>query len=58
MTANGASPGVTYYLEASEDLIDWVVIESVTADFAGELSFHVTQSPALYSRRFFRIALP
>lgn len=55
MSATG-TPSTSYDLEASIDLVNWTVVQTVTADsLTGALSFHVAQSPATFTRRFFRV---
>ncbi|MFN9113447.1 MAG: hypothetical protein ACK5XN_25525, partial [Bacteroidota bacterium] len=58
MTATG-TPSASYNLEASIDLVNWSVVQTVAADsITGALSFHVAQSPVTFPKRFFRVQSP
>jgi fibronectin-binding autotransporter adhesin len=55
MTATGTL-SASYDLEASTDLVNWTVVQTVTADsLTGALAFHIAQSPVTFTQRFFRI---
>jgi hypothetical protein len=47
--------GNTYYVEATEDLVSWAVIGTVTLDAGGSMDFTDTDAPN-YSQRFYRLA--
>lgn len=55
MTATG-TPGTDFDLEASIDLQNWTVVQTVTADsMTGVMDFHIAQSPETFPIRFFRV---
>ncbi len=55
MSATGTL-NASYDLEASIDMVNWTVVQTVTADsLTGALAFHIAQSPVAFTRRFFRI---
>jgi hypothetical protein len=47
--------GNTYYVEATEDLVSWAVIGTVTLDADGSMDFTDMDAPN-YSQRFYRLA--
>jgi hypothetical protein len=55
--AGAGEPGTIYDIQASEDLVQWQTIESVTADLSGAFQFQ-TADPAEYPSRFYRVKVP
>ena len=51
------SPGVTYTIQATSDLVNWVDIGTALADETGAYSFEDVDA-ASFTIRFYRVALP
>jgi hypothetical protein len=53
ITTQGGTPGTTYAVEASDDLVHWVKVGEVTSDLSGNQNFTVTLDAP---KRFYRVS--